>query len=136
MAALTETEQAEILRFLGYTNWESLFVSYRWDYPTLVPTEYIVRDTFSRISDAGLEMVRKDLVQLRAIETQIASARCRLQATKVGDIQTNPEELRTLRGEWEIWKQQLADDLGAQVNPNRNTGGPMPGGRNARVING
>jgi len=135
MAALTETEQAEVLRFLGYANWEELASSYRWDYPTLVPTTYIVADAWNRLSDEGLDMVRRDLEILRKIEGILAGgALCRLASVKVGDITLNPNELTQLRQEWERWKQQLSDDLGAQINPYRKLDGSV-GGRNGRVVN-
>lgn len=131
MATLNETERAKIRRYLGYPNWSSLALAWGQPFPTHIEPEYYINDALDRLSDEGLELVRGDLRQLDDIEAQISGARKRLQASKVGDITLNPDELPSLRGEMENWKRQLADDFGSLLNPFRRSIG---GNRNGVVV--
>lgn len=133
MAALTEREQAKILRYLGYANWTSLASSFQLGYPSPSQPEFLVRDAFNRITDEGLELVRKDLCELDAIEVQMNTARSRIKASKIGELETNRDETIQLRQELSYWTNRLADDLGAPINPFSNNT-CYAGGRNATVI--
>jgi hypothetical protein len=134
MAALTPTEEAKALRYLGYPNWSALAASYQLGYPAPSQPEYLVRDSFVRINDEGLAQVRIDLCQLDSIQAQIAEARGRMKASKIGNLTINQDEIPQLRREFNEWKAQLATDLGVYRNPYDQTG--RSGGRNAAVRNG
>ena len=131
MATLSEVERSKIRRYLGYPNWSSLALSWGQPFPTHIEPEFYVNDALDRLSDEGLELVRNDLRQLEDIESQIIRARKRLQATKVGEISLNIDEIPSLRGEMEHWKRQLADDFGSLLNPFRRS---LGGTRNGTVI--
>jgi len=131
MATLNEVERAKVRRYLGYQNWSNLALAWGQPFPTHIEPEFYINDALDRLTDEGLELVRGDLRQLEDIEIQIGNARKRLQASKVGDITLNPEELPSLRGEMEHWKRQLADDFGSLVNPFRQA---MGGSRNGTVV--
>jgi len=132
MAALTDIEQSKILRFLGYPDWSNLAIAWGLDFPTGVEPQYYVRDAFGRLTDEALELVRNDLRECEEIERQLSDARCRLKASKVGDITMNIDEIPYLRGELDHWKRQLADDFGSIINPFRT--GQFGGSRSGRVI--
>ena len=133
MAALTEKEQAEALRYLGYTNWDSVASSFQLGFPSTSQPEFLVRDAFNRITEQGLELLRRDLQELRCIENQISDARGRFKAKKVGDLTMNEDEIVMLRKEMTYWAGRLSDDLGGYFNPFGHD--VAAGGRNARVVN-
>lgn len=131
MASLNETERSLVRRFLGFQNWRDLALMWSIPFPTHIEPNWYINDAIDRLTDEGNELVRRDLCELQDIESQMSCARKRLAASKVGDITLNPDELETLRGEYEHWKNQLADDFGTCLNPlRRNTGGT----RNGTVI--
>lgn len=135
MAALSLEEQADCLRFLGYANWKALAQSFQLGYPAPSQPEFLVRESFRRIDEQGLELVRRDLCELRDIEAQLHSARRRMKAVKIGELTMNPKETRQLRQEMNYWTSRLADDLGVYVNP-FGKANMLAGSINARVVNG
>jgi len=132
MAELNDREKAKILRYLGYADWSSVASSFQLGYPSPSDPEFLVRDAFARITDEGLELVRRDLCELESIEDQLHSCRKRMKASKLGDLQVNADEPFMLRREMTYWTSRLSDDLGAPINPfsSATTG---VGGRNAKV---
>lgn len=135
MASLSQSEQADALRFLGYANWSGLAQSFQLGFPAPSQPEFLVREAFRRIDDEGLERVRRDLCELRDIENQLSSARGRMKAVRIGELATNPNETMQLRRELKYWTARLADDLGSPPNPFSNADG-LAGSINARVVNG
>lgn len=135
MGTLSQSEQADALRFLGYANWTSLAQSFQLGYPAPSQPEFLVRESFRRISDDGLELVRRDLCELRDIENQLHSARKRMKATRIGELATNPNETMQLRREMRYWASRLASDLGSPPNPFAEADA-WASGINARVVNG
>lgn len=131
--ALTIEEQAKILRYLGYANWENLAQSFQLGFPALSQPEFLVRQAFLLISEESLNLVRQDLQQLECIEAQRIDARKRFKALKLGDLQINTEEIDLLEAEDKRWKNQLADDLGVYTNPFSRRNNAL-GGINARVV--
>lgn len=131
MAALNEQERSLVRRYLGFQNWEDLALMWSVPFPTHIEPNWYINDAIDRLSDEGNNLVRRDLTELKCIEDQIGDARCRLKASKIGDITLNPEEIPSLRGEMEHWKRQLADDFGAALNPYRSNIG---GSRNGQVV--
>lgn len=132
MPDFTPTEKTEILRYLGYADWQSLASSVGLGYPAASQPMFIATDAMFRITDTGRDMVRRDLAELRCIEDQISAARQRFQVVKAEGVEFNQNETRKLREEKEHWTKQLADDLGCTENPYRQSLGG--GGINARVI--
>jgi len=133
--ALSTSEQADALRFLGYANWSDLAQSFQLGFPAPSQPEFLVREAFRRIDDEGLERVRSDLCELRDIEGQLHSARSRMKAVRIGELATNPNETAMLRRELRYWTGRLSNDLGAPINPFANSD-VLAGGINARVVNG
>lgn len=117
MAALTEQERSEIRRHLGYQSWANLALAWGFSFPTGIEPQFFVNDAMNRLTDEGLELVRSDLRQCNAIESQLREAPRRMKAAKVGDITLNPDEADALRGELRKWRDQLANDFGAFINP-------------------
>jgi len=128
---LTPQEQAECLRYLGYANWSSLASSFQLGYPAPSQPEFMIRDAFRRINEEGLELVRRDLCNLRNIEAQIGDT-SRLKVTSVAEVKMNPDEFSDLRQRMMYWLGKLADDLGGYPNPFGHQS--LAGTRNARVI--
>lgn len=130
----TETEKAEILRFLGYANWQALAQSVQLGYPAAGQPLFLVLDSFKRIAPASRALIRKDLEELRCIEEQLSGARRRMRATVLEGMTLNPKEAAQLRQELLFWQRRLEDDLGVVHNPYSQMGyAGMPGGLNAKV---
>ena len=129
--SLTSTEEAECLRFLDYANWADVAGSFQLGFPATSQPEFLIRDAFTRINEQGIELVRKDLCALNAIEAQIGDT-SRLKAAKLGDLTLNENEFGDLRMRLTYWLGKLASDLGGYPNP-FGAGGDLAGGRNARV---
>lgn len=133
-AEFTDDEKAEILRFLGYPDWQSMASSIQLGYPAASQPMFLVVDAFHRLSPSARALVRRDVGELRCIEDQMSAARDRMRATKLEGISLNPNETRQLRQELEYWTVRLEDDFGVKRNPTASfSGGGMPGGINAKV---
>lgn len=117
MAALSEVERAKVLRYLGYPSWRDVALVWGIPFPTHIEPQYYINDALDRITDVALEFVRRDLVELDDIENQMSEARCRLRASKIGDITLNPNEIEDLRAEKRKWTIQLANEFEASPNP-------------------
>lgn len=132
---LRDDERSRIKHFLEYPDWSALSYSVQLGFPASSQPMYLVEGAFDRITDTGVETVRKDLCELESIERQLSQARGRLKATELGKLKLNPNELPTLRRELVWWSLVLANDLGVGPNPfsaMEILGGG--GGRNARVV--
>jgi hypothetical protein len=78
----------------------------------------LVKRSWSYVSESARAAIRADLCELEAIDRQLASARGRLKATRLGEMRIDaPRELDTLWAERERWIRRLADDLGVFPNP-------------------
>ncbi len=128
MAALTEIEKSKILRFLGFPDWATLALSWSISFPTAIEPQYQIQDAFYRMSDEALELIREDMRQCEAVESQLKESIKRLKASKVGEITLNPDEQAALRGELNHWKAQLANDFGTILNPYKVDGGSSRNG--------
>lgn len=102
---------------LGYPSWQSLAQSIQLGYPAASQPLFLVYNSFNRLTPQGEENVRKDLCQCEAVEAQMADARSRMKATKLGELALNPVETTQLRNELTFWTRRLADDLGVVPNP-------------------
>jgi hypothetical protein len=133
---LTIDEKAQTLRFLRYPNWESLAQSFQLGFPSEGQPEFLVRMAFDRISEASLDLIRKDLCELNQIECQFSDARSRFKATSIGELKINQNEIRMLEREDTRWRRKLADDLGVYQNPwsNENMEFGGNGNMSARVL--
>ncbi len=131
-AEFTDDEQAEILRFLGYPDWQSMASSIQLGYPAASQPLYLLRDAFHRLTGPARALVRRDVEELKCIENQMSDARQRMRATKLEGVTLNPRETIQLRGELEYWTVRLENDFGCYRNPAAQ-GGSMPGNINAKV---
>ena len=135
--AITEQEKGRIRHFLGYPSFASLAASIQLGFPAVSQPLFIVDDAFRRLTLEGEAAVRRDLCECEACEQQMSKARSRFVATQLDDLKVNPEEPNMLRRELTYWRQQLASDLGAPINPNAPSeyyGAIGAGSMNARVM--
>ena len=134
-APFTAEEETEILRFLGYPDWQSLASSIQLGFPSTGQPLFLVRDSLKRISPTARAAVRNYLCELQSIEAQLRSGRERLRAKRLDRLELNPHELPQLRAEFTYWRRRLADDLGVVPNPySQLEYMGMPGGINAKVM--
>lgn len=132
--SFTEREQGRIRHFLGYPSWSSMAASIQLGFPAGSQPLYILEQAFIRLLPDGEEAVRIDLCNCEEIEKQLADARKRMKATKLGEMTLNMGETGQLRQELQYWQRRLADDLGVPFNPYSSMSYEgMPGGMNARV---
>jgi len=133
-AAFTAEEETDILRFLGYPDWQALASSVQLGYPATGQPLYLVRDSLKRVAPTAREVIRRYLCELRDIECQMSQARSRFRAKRLEGLELNPREPMMLRGEYTYWQRRLADDLGVVPNPySQMEFRGMPGGLNATV---
>lgn len=133
--AFTDQQKARIKHHLGYPDWSSLSQSIQLGFPAASQPLFLVEDAFQRITPSGEESVRCDLCNCEETESQMASARGRMRASKLGELTLNATETPQLRQELEYWRNKLADDLGVVRNPySQSAYQGDPGGLNAKVV--
>jgi len=133
-AAFTDEEKTEILRFLGYPDWQSVASSVQLGYPAASQPMFLLVDAFNRISPTGRARVRSDMSELECIERQISQSRDRMRAVKLEGLEFNQGEAGQLRQELQFWTMRLEDDFGVKRNPYSTFAmGGVPGGINAKV---
>ena len=105
--ALSAQEKADIIFQLG------------WPAKTLIQgsTDYskIISDRLSNLTDEIELNIRAWLDKLAKIDATIEAAICRLSAKRVGDIETNPNELYELRKEKKRILMELSDMLDIEI---------------------
>lgn len=132
--AFTEQEKGRIRHFLGYPSWSNMAASIQLGFPAGSQALYILEQAFNRLLPDGETAARKDLCNCEEIEAQLADARKRMKADKLGDMTINKTETGQLRHELVFWQRRLADDLGVPFNPYSSMSYEgMPGSMNARV---
>lgn len=96
---------------------------------------FLVESAFGRLTVDGEASVRTDLCECEEIEGQMRGARKRFQATQLGKLKVNHNEIDLLRKELTYWSLRLASDLGVVSNPYAafEYNGAAGGGYNARV---
>lgn len=109
---LNDTERARVRRALGYVNvTEGSVLSY--GIPLASDFLFIVEKRMGELLEPdGLELIREDLGRVEATRNQLFEAQKRLKAIKVGNIETNPDEISKLYEQLRFWSRQLADGLG------------------------
>jgi len=133
-ADFTDEEKTEILRFLGYPDWQSLSSSIQLGYPAASQPMFLLVDAFHRITPSARAIVRRDVEELRCIEQQMGSARQRMRAVKLEGLEFNKTETAQLRQELQYWTTRLEDDFGVRRNPYSSMAqGGFPGGINSKV---
>jgi hypothetical protein len=132
---LTAEERSRIKHFLEYPDWEALAASVHLGFPASSQPMYLLEGAYDKLTQHGIESVRRDLCECESIERQLSGARGRMKAVKVGNIEANQKETNQLRQELLWWSLTMANDLGCGPNPFSAMavlGGG--GGRNARVV--
>ena len=133
--AFNDDEKARIKHHLGYPDWSSLAASLQLGFPAGSQPLFLVEQAFQRLTPGGEEAVRRDLCECESIESQMSSARQRMQALQLGELKVNPRETAQLRQELDYWRTRLADDLGVTRNPYSQAAyNGDPGGINAKVV--
>lgn len=133
--AFTEDEKARVKHFLFYPDWVNLAASIQLGIPAGSQPLFIVEQAFQRLTQGGEASVRIDLCNCEEIEAQMSQSRRRFTATQLGELHTNRDEPRQLRGEMVYWRQKLADDLGVANNPySQSSYEGDAGGINSRVV--
>ncbi len=89
--ALSPAEQSKVIQIIGYGG-KTIQVG-------SVIYNKILNDRLNQLPPATEEIVRGYMAQIATIECQMNAAPARLAATKIGDIETNHEELVQLRAE-------------------------------------
>lgn len=131
MARLSEVEKVRIRRALGYVGTSE---STAYAFGRISSVEYLTLANARMEADFSsefIELIREDLGRCEATVDQMFKAQKHLQARKVGNIETNPEEIAQLREQWEFWAARLADSLGLPRYPHAHAS--AGGGLNARV---
>jgi hypothetical protein len=114
---LTLEEKARIRDHLAYLN-TSPAASIQLGFPRASQAQFLVEMAMDRIlPEAETQVVRAHLVECDRALADIAKARGRLKARKLGELELNPDkELFMLRREYDWWRAKLADSLGVPRN--------------------
>ncbi len=116
-APFTEVERTRIKKQLSYANWANISPSFNLGVPQGNQFSYLVDTTFDRITPDARALVRQDLERCECTEAQIFGAQERLQASQLGEIKMNPQEIPALKESLNYWRKSLADDLGVWQQP-------------------
>lgn len=131
----TDHEKARIKHFGQYPDWSQLSNAIQLGFPAGAQPLYLVEQAFERLTAGGEESVRRDLCECESIEKQMSDARKRFKAKRLGELETNPEEITMLARELTRWSLTLLSDLGCFANPASVMAGySYGGGRNAAVM--
>ena len=114
-AVLTNEEKARIRYHLGYPQTDPV-ASIQLGVPGFGEPQYLVERAMERIPDYVIGIVRNLVQILDRTEANIIDAQEYLPARKAGEVEINPDHIRTLRTEYATWARRLADTLGAPIN--------------------
>lgn len=108
MPGLTDTEQAQIIDILGWSN-----IRYPEDYVTVsvIPTLQDLQD------DASLAIVRGHLETLNSIKASLVEALGNFELDEVKGIKFSSVVERRLWGQYRAWQSVLAGSLSLKCNP-------------------
>ncbi len=129
--ALTNTERARIRRALGYVNVTHGSVL---SFGIPLPNQFLflVEARMGEVMEPdGEELVRENLGRFERTLQQVFEAQERLAAKRIGEIETNPDEMRSLYEQLRFWSRQLAEVLGVPPHVISFVGGS--GGRGINV---
>jgi len=134
VASISDQTKARVRRALGYIG---IPETSRLYYGLTVDGEFLSLLN-ARLADANLDdyqvaMIAEELGRVEATDEQLFKAQIHLGASKVGGIETNPEEIERLLGARNRWAWRLSRLLDVPFDPNPAAGG---GGLNVRVAHG
>lgn len=136
--SFTAQEQAQVLKHLGFADWQALAQSIQLGFPASSQPLFLVRDAFNRLTRDGEDAAREALCNCQAIYAQLADARSRFKVMAVGEVRMRgapgeASETTLLRNEYSFWTARLADALGVSPNAYSNLGS-LGSGLNRPVI--
>lgn len=117
LVPFTDHEKSRIKHFLGYPSWSALTNGIQLGIPAGSHALFLVEQSFQRLDEGGVQNARSDLEHLESIEEQMRCARSRVRAKRLGEIETNLDEMGALNDELERWRSILANDMGVPINP-------------------
>jgi hypothetical protein len=117
LAVLTDIEKNKVRRHLGYPTVNPV-PSITIGLPAKIQTAFLVDFALENIRESAIGEVRRLVSILERIELQILEAPERQAARSIGEVTTNPDELRALDDHYLRWVYELAGVLGCPVNAN------------------
>lgn len=129
--ALSPEERERVRTHLGYTSTAPVS-SIAFGVPRGGESLYMVESAMNNLLVVAEGRVRETLGRLDTTLDRINGAEERLAARSIGEIETNPDEIKMLWRSYRSWQEQLANVLG--VYPNRFDQRMMGGTSTIRVI--
>lgn len=105
--ALSEKERNNILYYLGWAN-QTLTEG-------KVHYNSVVDDRLTDLTSYAERVIKGILTRLENLDSCLDAAKCRLAATQVDGVTTNPKELVMLRNERKKWVRELSDYLDVPI---------------------
>jgi hypothetical protein len=114
---LTDFERTSVLRHLSYTVL-STPTTLSLGYPMVTQANLIAENNMRNLTAAGEKLTREQLERLNCVEKKIDEVSLDSDIAQTGAIKFRQSEaLADLRQRYKELQQQLADMLGAHVNP-------------------
>ena len=133
MPAITEHEKARIRRACGYPGLGDAYLL-MWGIPVHGELIFALNKRMEGdFAPEFLSLLREDLERAERTVDQAYEAQERLAVSKIGNIETNPDEIDKLGKSWATWVGRIADALGIPRNSTARGNLAGSAGINARV---
>lgn len=118
MAALVPRDRSRVKYHLGYLA-VSPAASLQFGIPRPIETLFLVEDAMNNLIDDGfnVENVLRILGVLDGIECKLVEAQDYLVASRLGNLEVNPQNPELLENEYNRWAARLADTFGVPWYP-------------------
>lgn len=114
--SFTEAEKERIRYHLGYGSADPA-AAISFGLPALIQPLFIVEKAMDILPLPAAERVRKHLAIMDGIECRMVAAQDRLAATRLDDMDLNPNETDKLEREYYRWARRLAETLRVPLYP-------------------
>lgn len=108
--------RAKVRMHLGYPN-VAPAGSITLGIPSASQPMFILEAGMNSLLPGAEDLVMRAVAELDCTLQQISESRSRLRASRIDELSLNPAELDGLLDHYTFWREKLAMDLGAMVNP-------------------
>lgn len=130
---LSDEEKVRIRSHMGYPNVRAV-AGFSLGIPATIETAFIIELAMNEVAVSALPTLRSILNVLDAIDSQDVGDLDAHVASRVGEIDINPNEHKLLDSRYDRWLGRLENLLGVARNPfDKRWSGGGAGGINARV---
>ena len=114
--ALDQPTRARVRMHLGYPN-VAPAGSITLGIPSASQPMFILESGMNSIMAGAEDLVLREVAELDCILQQVSEARGRRRARSIAELHLRADELERLLDHYTFWREKLAMELGAMVNP-------------------